>query len=139
MSTSMNDFNVNVIEEFRANGGDVGGMFAEMPILLLHHTGAKSGKVRVNPLAYLADGDRYVIFASKGGAPVNPDWYHNLKAHPDVQIEVGAQSLPVTATEATGEERARLFNEQARRSPQFGEYQQKTDRQIPVIILSPTV
>ena len=107
MSTSMNDFNINVIEEFRANGGNVGGMFAEMPILLLHHTGAKSGKVRVNPLAYLADGDRYVIFASKGGAPVNPDWYHNLRAHPEVQIEVGTESLRVIATEATGEERVR--------------------------------
>ena len=79
-----------------------------------------------------------MIFASKGGAPVNPDWYHNLKAHPEVQVEVGSQSLPAIATEATGEERVRLFNEQARRSPQFGEYQQKTDRQIPVIILSPT-
>jgi deazaflavin-dependent oxidoreductase (nitroreductase family) len=134
----MSDFNTNVIEEFRANGGNVGGPFATMPILLLHHIGAKSGKARVNPVAYLADGDRYVIFASKGGAPVNPDWYHNLRAHPEVQVEVGSQSLRAIATEATGEERVRLFNEQARRSPQFGEYQQKTDRQIPVVILTPT-
>ncbi len=138
MSTSMRDFNSNVIEEFRANGGKVGGMFAGSPMLLLHHTGAKSGQERVNPLAYLADGNRYVIFGSKGGAPVNPGWYHNLRAHPEVQIEVGTESIPVIATEATGEERVRLFDAQAARSPQFGEYQQKTDRQIPVIILTPT-
>ena len=89
MSTSPADFNAQIIEEFRANEGRVGGMFESMPLLLLHHTGAKSGTAYVNPLAYLRDGDRYVIFASKGGAPDNPGWYYNLKAHPETTIEVG--------------------------------------------------
>ncbi|MGO9973633.1 MAG: nitroreductase/quinone reductase family protein, partial [Solirubrobacteraceae bacterium] len=97
MSTSPADFNAKIIEEFRANGGRVGGMFESMPLLLLHHTGAKSGKQRVNPLAYQRDGDRYVIFASKAGAPTNPDWYHNLKAHPEVAIEVGTETINVVA------------------------------------------
>jgi deazaflavin-dependent oxidoreductase (nitroreductase family) len=137
MSTSPDDFNTRVIEEFRANGGRVGGPFASMPLLLLHHTGARSGTGRVNPLAYLRDGDRYVIFASKGGAPTNPDWYHNLKAHPDVTIEVGDQTMKATAAEATGEERERLFQAQVERSEQFGEYQRNTDRVIPAIVLTP--
>ena len=89
MSTSPNDFNARIIDEFRANGGEVGEPFANTPLLLLHHAGAKSGIERVNPLAYLRDGNRYVIFASKAGAPTNPDWYHNLRAHPEVRIEVG--------------------------------------------------
>jgi len=135
--SEMNDFNSNVIEQFRATGGNVGGMFEDMPILLLHHTGAKSGQARLSPLAYGTDEGRYVVYASKGGAPVNPDWYHNLKAHPDVKIEVGTETINAVASEATGEERDRLFKEQAERSPQFGEYQEKTERQIPVIILTP--
>lgn len=135
--SEMNDFNTNVIEQFRATGGKVGGMFEDMPILLLHHTGAKSGQARLSPLAYGIDEGRYVIYASKGGAPVNPDWYHNLKANPDVEIEVGTQTINAVASEAKGEERDRLFKEQAERSPQFGEYQEKTDRQIPVMILTP--
>jgi deazaflavin-dependent oxidoreductase (nitroreductase family) len=137
MSTSPNDFNARVIEEFRANGGRVVGPFLNMPLLLLHHTGAKSGTERVNPLAYLRDGDRYVIFASKAGAPTNPDWYHNLKANPEVTIEVGDQTMKAVAAEANGEERERLFQAQAGRSEQFGEYQRKTDRVIPVIVLEP--
>jgi deazaflavin-dependent oxidoreductase (nitroreductase family) len=132
------DFNAQVVEEFRANKGIVGGMLAGMPVLLLHHTGAKSGTGRVNPLAYMQDGGRYVIFASKAGAPTNPDWYYNLKAHPDVKIEVGTDTIAVTASEATGEERERLFSTQAENMPQFAEYAQKTDRVIPVIILTPT-
>jgi deazaflavin-dependent oxidoreductase (nitroreductase family) len=136
MSTSPNDFNAQIIEEFRANQGRVGGMFENMPLLLLHHTGAKSGQERVNPVAYHRDGDRYVIFASKAGAPTNPAWYHNLKSHPQASIEVGEDRLEVTASEAEGEERERLFAAQAERSPQFAEYQQKTDRQIPVMILT---
>jgi deazaflavin-dependent oxidoreductase (nitroreductase family) len=138
MSTSAEDFNAQVIDEFRSNAGEVGGMFADMPLLLLHHTGAKSGAARINPLAYQADGGRYVIFASKAGAPTNPDWYHNLKAHPETTIEVGTDTLAVTATEATGEERERLFQAQVKRSPTFGEYEQKAGgRVIPVIVLTP--
>jgi deazaflavin-dependent oxidoreductase (nitroreductase family) len=137
MSTSHDDFNAKIIEEFHANEGRVGGMFEGMPLLLLHHTGAKSGKSRVNPLAYQSDNGRYVVFASKGGAPTNPDWYHNLKAQPDVEIEVGRDTIDVVASEATGEERDRLFRTQAERVPQFGEYEQQTERVIPVIVLTP--
>jgi deazaflavin-dependent oxidoreductase (nitroreductase family) len=137
MSTSPADFNAKVIGEFRANAGRVGGAFDGMPILLLHHTGAKSGAERVNPLAYQADGGRYVIFASKAGAPENPAWYHNLRADPDATIEVGTQTLAVCAAEATGEERERLFDAQAARLPQFTAYAAKTSRTIPVIVLTP--
>ncbi len=138
MSTSPQDFNAQIIEEFRANEGRVGGMFEGSTLLLLHHVGAKSGKDRVNPLMFNRDGDRYVIFASKAGAPTNPDWYHNLKAHPDVQIEVGTDTIDVVAAEAAGEDRERLFRTQAERSPQFADYQAKTARVIPVIVLTPT-
>ncbi len=133
----MADFNEQVITEFRENSGSVGGMFAGMPMLLLHHTGARSRVERVSPLAYLPEGDEYVVFASKGGAPDNPAWYHNLKANPVTEIEVGDRHIPVVATEATGEERDRLFEAQAALRPQFAEYQANTDRQIPVIVLSP--
>ncbi len=138
MSTSPQDFNARIIEEFRANEGRVGGPFEGSTLLLLHHVGAKSGKDRINPLAYNRDGDRYVVFASKAGAPTNPDWYHNLKAHPDVTIEVGSDTIEARAEEATGEDRDRLFSAQAERSPQFAEYQSKTERVIPVIVLTPT-
>jgi deazaflavin-dependent oxidoreductase (nitroreductase family) len=138
MSTSPADFNTKIIDEFRANEGRVSGMFEQMPLLLLHHTGARSGTARVNPLAYQADDGRYVIFASKAGAPTNPDWYHNLKAHPSVTIEVGADTIDVVADEATGEERERLYRTQAERMPMFAEYAQKTDRAIPVMVLTPT-
>jgi deazaflavin-dependent oxidoreductase (nitroreductase family) len=137
MSTSPADFNANIIEEFHSNEGRVGGMFEGVPLLLLHHTGAKSGRSRVNPLAYQADDGRYVVFASKGGAPTNPDWYHNLKAQPNVTIEVGTDTIDVVASEASGEERERLFRTQAERVPQFGEYEQQTDRVIPVVVLTP--
>jgi deazaflavin-dependent oxidoreductase (nitroreductase family) len=137
MSTSPTDFNASVIDEFRANGGRVSGPLAGMQLLLLHHTGAKSGIARINPLAYLEDGDRFVIFASKAGAPTNPDWYHNLRAHPSVEIEVGGQTIDVVASEASGEERERLFRAQADASPQFADYQEKTGRLIPVIVLTP--
>jgi deazaflavin-dependent oxidoreductase (nitroreductase family) len=137
MSTSPQDFNARVIEEFRANDGRVGGPFEGATLLLLHHDGVKSGTHRVNPLMYMADDGRYVIFASKAGAPTNPDWYHNLKANPNTHIEVGTDKLDVVATEATGEERERLFNAQAERTPQFRAYQENTDRVIPVIVLTP--
>jgi deazaflavin-dependent oxidoreductase (nitroreductase family) len=137
MSTTPADWNAQIIEEFHANDGRVGGMFEGMPLLLLHHTGAKTGTSRINPLAYLADGDRYVIFASKGGAPENPAWYHNLKAHPKVTIEVGTDKLDAVASEASGEERDRLWRTQVGLVPQFGDYETKTPRTIPVIILTP--
>jgi deazaflavin-dependent oxidoreductase (nitroreductase family) len=137
MATSPADFNTQIIEEFRANEGRVGGMFEGLPLLLLHHTGAKSGKRRVNPLAYQADDGRYVIFASKAGAPTNPDWYHNLRAHPSVAIEVGTDTIDVLAGEATGEERERLFRAQAKRVAQFADYQAKAGRVIPVMVLTP--
>ena len=138
MSTPQQDPNAKIIEEFRANEGRVGGTFEGVPLLLLHHTGAKSGERRINPLAYQGDGGRYVVFASKGGAPTNPAWYHNLRAQPNVTIEVGTDTIYVVAREATDEERERLYRTQAERVPQFAEYEKQTDRVIPVIVLTPT-
>jgi deazaflavin-dependent oxidoreductase (nitroreductase family) len=135
--SSMADFNQRIIDEFRANGGNPPSWGGTSPLLLLHHRGAKSGTARVNPLAYLADDGRYAIFASKAGAPTNPDWYHNLRAHPDTTIEVADETFAVTATEAGAEERDRLFRTQAELSPQFAEYEEKTDRVIPVVLLTP--
>jgi deazaflavin-dependent oxidoreductase (nitroreductase family) len=137
MSTTPADFNAQVIDEFRANGGKAGGMFEGMPLVLVHNVGARSGKEYVTPLVYLADGDDVVIFGSKGGAPENPGWYHNLKAEPNVSIEVGDQKFDVLATEVTGDERDRLYSAQEAAQPQFTEYAGKTDRKIPVIVLSP--
>ena len=134
------DWNRKIIEEFRANQGKVGGMFDGMPILLVHHTGAKTGTERVNPVAYqkLDDGG-YAIFASTGGAPTNPDWYHNLLANPKVSVEVGTESFDVTAREAKGEERDRIWTTQKDRFHGFAEYEEKTKgiRDIPVIVLEP--
>jgi deazaflavin-dependent oxidoreductase (nitroreductase family) len=137
MSTSPDDFNARIIEEFRANEGRVGGPFEGGRLLLLHHVGARTGTPRINPLMYSRDGDRYVIFASKGGAPNNPAWYHNLMAHPNTTIEVGTDKIDVVASEATGSEHDRLYAAQAESSPQFAEYQAKTDRVIPVVLLTP--
>ena len=134
MST-MNDWNKAVIEEFRANAGKVGGHFANQTLLLLHTTGAKSGQDRVNPVVYLRDGDHYVIFASKAGAPTNPDWYHNLVANPIVEVEVGSEHFSARATVAAEPERTNLFNRIATASPGFAEYQRNTTRIIPVVIL----
>jgi deazaflavin-dependent oxidoreductase (nitroreductase family) len=131
------DWNKKIIEEFRANQGKVGGMFEGTPILLLHHTGAKSGKVRVNPLAYQASGNRLVVFASKGGAPTNPDWFHNLKANPRATVEVGTETRDVRARVAEGEEREKIWSRQKEIMPGFAGYETKTTRQIPVIILEP--
>lgn len=139
MSIPPTDFNAKIIDEFHANEGRVGGMFEGMPLLLLHHTGARSGRRRINPLAYQSDGGRYVIFASKAGAPTNPDWYYNLKAHPNVTIEVGADTIEALAGEATGEERERLYRTQAERIPQFAEYERKAGRVIPVMVLTPAI
>jgi len=133
----LSDFNAKVIEEFRANDGKVGGPFEGAPLLLLHSTGAKSGEPRLHPVMYLEDGDRYVIFASKAGADTHPAWYHNLKANPETEIEVGADIIPVTAVEATGDERDELFDRQAGIFSAFGEYAEKTSRTIPVVLLNP--
>lgn len=132
----MNEFNRAVIEEFRAHGGKVGGPFEGAPILLLTSTGAKSGERRTTPVAYLPDGERMVIFASKAGAPTHPAWYHNLLADPSATVEVGTETFEVDARVSTGEERDRLFNRQAGIYPQFAEYAQKTTRQIPVVALT---
>ena len=138
MSTSRAEFNQQIIDEFRANEGRVGGMFESMPLLLLHHEGARSKTKRVNPLAYFVDDGRFVVIASKGGAPRNPAWYWNLKANPDVTIEVGTDEIEATASEATGEQRERLFRAQADRFPQFDDYVQKAaGRTIPVMVLTP--
>ena len=133
--TTRNDFNERIIAEFRASGGTVGGPFAGAPMLLLTTTGAKSGRQHTTPLVYLPDGDRFIIFASKGGAPTHPDWYHNLVAQPETTVEVGAETVPVTAEVVTGEERDRLYATQAGLRPAFGEYQAKISRRIPVVAL----
>jgi deazaflavin-dependent oxidoreductase (nitroreductase family) len=132
-----NDWNAHTIAEFHRNHGKVGGPFEGAPLLLLHHIGAKSGKPRINPVMYLKDGDRYLVFASKGGADTNPDWYHNLKAHPGIQIEVGDETIDVLAQEITGSERDRLYARQASIYPSFAEYQRRAKRKIPVIALVP--
>ncbi len=137
MATNPNDWNASIIKQFRTNAGQVGGYFTGKPLLLLHHTGAKSGTVRVNPLMYRKEGDNYAIFASKGGTPKNPDWFHNLKANPDAKVEVGNESLDVTARVADPEEREAIYKRQAEEYPQYGEYQQQTRRTIPVIVLEP--
>jgi deazaflavin-dependent oxidoreductase (nitroreductase family) len=131
------DFNQQIIDDFRANAGVVGGFFEGKPVVLLHHTGAKSGAKRVSPLMYTTDGDRVVIFASKGGAPTNPDWFHNLRANPDTEIEIGTERRAVRAVEVTGADRDRLWEKQKAEYPQFAEYEQATTRTIPVIALEP--
>lgn len=132
---AVHNFNQSIIEEFRANGGKVGGPFEGGTLLLLTSTGAKSGQPRVSPLAYAADGERYVIIASKAGAPTNPDWYHNLLAHPDATIEVGREQFQVRATVAEEPERSRLYAKMVEKMPGFADYQRKTTRQIPVVVL----
>jgi deazaflavin-dependent oxidoreductase (nitroreductase family) len=133
-----NDWNRRIIDEFRANHGKVGGMFEGRPLLLLHHIGARTGIERVNPLAYQRVGDSYAVFASKGGAPTNPDWYYNLLAHPDVTIELGSEQLPVRARVAAGEERDRIWTTQKTALPAFADYEQSTGgRVIPVVLLDP--
>jgi deazaflavin-dependent oxidoreductase (nitroreductase family) len=132
------DFNAAVIKEFRENGGKVGGPFEGAPMLLLTSTGAKSGQPRTSPMMYLADGSRFLVFASKAGAPTNPDWYHNLVTHPDASIEVGTERFGVKATVITGAERDELYGRQAALYPGFAEYEAKTTRTIPVIALEKT-
>jgi len=131
----MSAFNTQLIEEFRANGGKVGGMFAGAPLLLLTTTGAKSGQPRTAPLVYTIDDGKWVIIASKGGAPTHPDWFHNLRAHPDVTIEVGTDTFSVRASIPEGDERQRLYDQMAAQMPNFAEYQRNTTRQIPNVLL----
>lgn len=132
-----NDFNSKIIEEFRANAGKVGGPFYGAPILLLHHTGAKSGRERVNPLAYQAIGNDFAVFASKGGSPTNPDWYHNLLSNPEATVEVGTDTIPVTARELKGGERSEVWERQKVFMPPFADYEKNAagKREIPVILL----
>ena len=131
------NWNDNIIEEFRANRGKVGGNFERQPLLLLHHRGARTGVERVNPVAYQKVGDSYAVFASKGGSPTNPDWYHNLIANPRARVEVGNQAFDVNARVAQGEERERIWRDQVKFNPNFGDYEGKTARQIPVVVLDP--
>ena len=138
-ANEQNDRNARIVAEFRANGGKVGGRFENATLLLLHTTGAKSGKERVTPLVCLADGGRLLVFASKAGAPTHPDWYHNLVANPRVTVEVGEETYEATASTLGGEERDRIYAIQAGRSPIFAEYQQKAgERAIPVVALHRT-
>jgi deazaflavin-dependent oxidoreductase (nitroreductase family) len=134
----MSDFNSGIVEEFRANSGKVGGPFQGAPLLLLTSTGAKSGALRVNPMMYLQDGKRLYVFATKAGAPTNPDWYHNLVAHPQATVEVGDERFDVTATVITGAERDEVYQRQAALYPGFAEYETKTSRKIPVVALERT-
>jgi len=132
------DWNSKIIAEFRANGGKVGGQFEGAPLLLLHTTGAQSGQERVSPVMYRADGDNLVVFASKAGADTNPAWYHNLRAHPQTTVEVGTQTRSVQARVAEGDERERLWAAHKQDWPGFADYETRTTRQIPVVVLEPS-
>jgi deazaflavin-dependent oxidoreductase (nitroreductase family) len=132
-----NDWNAKIISEFRANAGKLGGSFTGAPVLLLHTTGAKTGKERVHPMMYRRVGDTYAVFASKAGAPTNPDWYHNLVANPAVKAEIGAQTLDLSARVAGNAERELIWAAQKADYPGFADYEAKTTRQIPVVILEP--
>ena len=138
--TGPGNWNAHVIEEFRANEGRVGGQFEGAPMTLVHHRGRKSGRELVNPIMYLRDDDdpkTIYVFASKGGAPTNPDWYYNLVAAGEAEVEVGTEQYPVTVTELNGGSRDRVYAEQARRYPGFADYEKKTAgiRTIPVLAL----
>ncbi len=131
----MHNMNQQIIDEFRSNNGKVTGYFANSDLLLLTTKGAKTGKHTTTPVVYSRDGDQFVIVASKGGAPTNPSWYHNLLAHPEVTIEVGAEKFKVRAVPVHGHERTRLYEQHAKQYPSFNEYQARTTRTIPVFLL----
>ena len=135
--SDLNDWNRAVIEEFRANEGRAGGMFEGKPLLLLHHVGARTGTARVSPLMYQDVEGGYAIFASKAGADTNPDWFHNLAANPRTEVEVGTETIRVGARVAEGEERERIWRRQKQDHPMFADYEAKTSRVIPVIVLEP--
>jgi deazaflavin-dependent oxidoreductase (nitroreductase family) len=132
---SFGDFNSTIIKEFRENDGKVGGPFDGAPMILVHHVGARTGAERVAPLMYLREGDRIFVFASKGGADENPAWYHNLVANPRTRVELGTETFDVVASVLTGAERDEIYAKQAAARPQFGDYQRKTQRAIPVVEL----
>lgn len=132
------DWNKKVIEEFRANHGQVGGPFENIPLLLLHHTGARSGVERVNPLAHRRDGDNLVVFASNGGRSNHPAWFHNIEANDRVVAEVGDDTVALRARVAGGDERERLWSDQKTEFPGFADYESSTTRQIPVVVLEPS-
>jgi len=137
VADSGSDYNATIIQEFRANGGHVGGPWADTPMLLIHHIGAKSGTKHVTPLAYFPHpGGRFVIVASNGGSPAHPGWYHNLKANPVIKVEVGSQTFPVLAEELDGTARAELWPKLVAEAPTLGEHQGRTTRQIPVLMLT---
>jgi deazaflavin-dependent oxidoreductase (nitroreductase family) len=133
----VSDWNTAVIEEFRSNGGEVGGNFAGSPLLLLHTTGARTGLERVSPVMYQDLGGDIAVFASKAGAPDHPDWYHNLVANPVVSAEIGVETRPFRARIATGDERDRIWSRQKSDHPGFADYEARTDREIPVVVLEP--
>jgi deazaflavin-dependent oxidoreductase (nitroreductase family) len=137
VADSASDYNAKIIQEFRAHAGHVGGPWADTPMLLIHHIGARSGTERVTPLAYYPHpGGRFVIVASNGGSPAHPGWYHNLKAHPVITAEVGSQTLSVLAEELDGTARAELWPKLVAGAPALGEHQGRTARQIPVFMLT---
>jgi len=134
----VSDWNQKIIDEFRANGGRVGGTFEGASMILIHHVGAKSGGRRVTPLVYFPEDDgRMVIVASAAGAPKHPAWYHNLTAHPKIDVEVGTETFPVIAEEIVGEERAAIWQRVITERPGFADYQRKTSRTIPLLRLTP--
>lgn len=132
----MSDYNTQIIEEFRANAGKVGGHWEGRDLLLLTTTGRKTGRAHTTPIVYTRDGDRLLVYASKAGAPAHPDWYLNLVADPHVVVEVGAERYDAIATPLEGDERDRAFAAQAERNATFAEYQAKTTRVIPVVALT---
>jgi deazaflavin-dependent oxidoreductase (nitroreductase family) len=131
----MKEFNQSVIADFRAHGGKAGGPMENIPLVLITMTGAKSGRTITLPIAYSTDGARIVVIASFAGAPNNPSWYHNMVAHPIVTVELGTEEFQARVSEAQGAERDRLYKQQAAKLPIFNEYQQKTKRRIPVLVL----
>jgi deazaflavin-dependent oxidoreductase (nitroreductase family) len=133
----VSEWNRRIVEEFRSNQGKVGGPFQGRPLLLLHHVGAKTGVERVNPLAYQKVGDAFAVFGSKGGAPTNPDWYYNLLANPEAKVEVGTDTFDVVARVPGPEEWERIWEEQKRQMPGFADYERRTARRIPVVVLEP--
>lgn len=135
--TDFNEFNQGIISEFRANQGIVSGPFEGAPMILVNHRGARTGTDYTAPLVYTRDGDNYIVIASKGGAPEDPQWFRNLLANPDVTVEVGTETIPVRARVAEGDERARLFRAQADLMPNFDDYAKATSREIPVVVLEP--
>ncbi|CAN5602236.1 nitroreductase family deazaflavin-dependent oxidoreductase [soil metagenome] len=134
-ASDTNDWNAQVIKEFRENNGKVGGPFEGAPLLLLHHTGAKTGTERVTPLMYEELDGGFAVFASKGGAPTNPDWFHNITTNPEVKVELGDRTVPANARMVEGAERDSIWESWKEEWPQFAEYEQKTDREIPVVLL----